>query len=100
MRSEGDYDQTKPLKLTHAIDRWKQIEFTNYELRKLQQDIVINGKLVYKMPSLKEIKEYVKKELNSFWDEYKRLDNPHIYKVDLSDDLYELKTKMLKEVRK
>ncbi|MBR2614294.1 MAG: nicotinate phosphoribosyltransferase [Clostridia bacterium] len=100
LRSEGDYDQTKPLKLTHAIDRWKQIEFTNYELRKLQQDIVINGKLVYKMPSLKEIKEYVKKELNSFWDEYKRLDNPHIYKVDLSDDLYELKTKMLKEVRK
>ncbi|MBR2988376.1 MAG: nicotinate phosphoribosyltransferase, partial [Clostridia bacterium] len=54
-----------------------------------------NGKCVYKNPSLKEISQYRKKALDEFWDEYKRLTNPHIYKVDLSDGLYDLKHRML-----
>ena len=31
----------------------------------------------------------------SFWNEYKRLLNPHIYKVDLSQKLYDLKQSLL-----
>ena len=31
-----------------------------------------------------------------FWDQYKRLLNPHRYKVDLSDELWMLKQNMLK----
>ena len=37
--------------------------------------------------------------MDSFWEEYTRNDNPHIYKVDLSDELYELKTSMIKQIR-
>ena len=51
------------------------------------------------LSKLKDIKEYVKTELDSFWDEYKRLDSPHFYKVDLSDGLYDLKRNMLTEIR-
>ena len=58
-----------------------------------------NGKVVYNFPSLFEIKNYAVKELESFWDEYKRLDRPHVYKVDLSDELYELKRSMLEKIR-
>ena len=54
--------------------------------------------MVCSLPPLKEIREYAQRELDSFWDEYKRLKNPHIYKVDLSDMLYELKQKLLSEV--
>lgn len=99
LREEGEYDTSKPLVLTHPFERWKTITFDNYTLRKLQEDIIINGELVYKKPSLKEIKVYAEKELDSFWDEYKRLDNPHLYKVDLSDALYELKADMLSKIR-
>ncbi len=99
LRSEEDIDSSKPLVLTHPTERWKKTEYTDYTLRKLQVDVIKDGKLVYDLPSLKEIKEYAKQELDSFWDEYKRLDKPHVYKVDLSDELYELKTKMLKEIR-
>ena len=99
LRSEEEIDTSKPLVLTHPTERWKKTEFTDYTLRKLQVDVIKDGKLVYNLPTLKEIKEYAKKELDSFWDEYKRLDKPHVYKVDLSDQLYELKTKMLKEIR-
>lgn len=99
LREEGEYDISKPLVLTHPFERWKTITFENYTLRKLQEDIIINGELVYKKPTLKEIKAYAEKELESFWDEYKRLDNPHLYKVDLSDALYDLKTDMLAKIR-
>ncbi len=99
LRSEQEIDQTKPLVLTHQTDRWKKITFENYEVRKLQVDVIKNGKLVYELPSLKQIKEYTCQELESFWDEYKRLDKPHLYKVDLSDNLYELKSSMLDKIR-
>ena len=99
LRSEEEVDQTKPLVLTHQTERWKSITFTNYKVRYLQEKIFENGKLMYKLPSLKEIKEYAKQELDSFWDEYKRLDSPHVYKVDLSDKLYELKHDLLEKVR-
>lgn len=99
LRDEEPYDTSKPLVLTHPTERWKKITFENYELRPLQVDVIKGGKLVYKLPTLKEIKAYTEQELNSFWDEYKRLDRPHIYKVDLSDSLYELKQQMLDEIR-
>ena len=99
MRSEAEIDTSKPLVLTHPTERWKSITFYNYELKSLQQDIIKNGKQVYKMPDLAEIKAYAKKDLDSFWDEYKRLDKPHVYKVDLSDGLYELKKDMLEKIR-
>ena len=51
------------------------------------------------MPTLKEIKAFAKEEMDSFWDEYKRLDRPHVYKVDLSDELFELKKSMLEVIR-
>ena len=99
LRSEGEVDTSKPLVLTHPTERWKKITFTNYTVRALQIEVIKNGKLVYDLPKLKDIKEYVKTELDSFWDEYKRLDSPHFYKVDLSDGLYDLKRNMLTEIR-
>ena len=99
LRDEKPIDESKPLVLTHPTDRWKKITFENYTLKKLHVDVIKNGKLVYDLPALSKIKAYAEKELDSFWDEYKRLDRPHLYKVDLSDSLYELKTKMLSDIR-
>jgi nicotinate phosphoribosyltransferase len=99
LREEADIDENSPLILTHPTERWKKVTFENYYVRKLHVDVIKDGKLVYNMPSIKEIKAYAKEELNSFWDEYKRLDSPHFFKVDLSDELYELKRSMLVEVR-
>ena len=99
LRNEPPFDVSKPLVLTHPTERWKTIVFNDYELRPLQVDVIKNGELVYKLPKLSEIKAYAVRELASFWDEYKRLDKPHVYKVDLSDELYRLKNEMLDEIR-
>lgn len=92
-------DTSKPLTLYHPLERWKSITFENYQLKEITVKVIENGKLVYKMPRLSEIAEYAKGELATFWEEYKRIDQPHIYKVDLSDGLYELKTSMIKNIR-
>ena len=74
---------------------WKKKLLKNYEVKELQEKIFENGKLIYKSPSLKEIAEYAKKQLETIWEEIKRLNNPQKYYVDLSQKLYDLKTKML-----
>ena len=93
-------DFNAPLTVYHPIERWKKTTFDNYEAREVPVKIIENGKLVYDMPKLSEIKKYAADEMNSFWDEYKRLDRPHVYKVDLSDELYALKTDMLDKIRR
>jgi nicotinate phosphoribosyltransferase len=96
---EEEIDESKPLVLTHPTERWKKTTFDNYTVKKLHKTIIKDGKLVYDLPSIKEIKAYAKQELESFWDEYKRIDRPHLFKVDLSDKLYNLKTSMIEEIK-
>ena len=100
LRDDEVIDTEKPLILTHPTERWKKLKVENYTIRALHVDVIKNGELVYKFPTLKQVKAYAQTELDSFWDEYKRIDQPHIYKVDLSDGLYELKTSMLEKIRK
>ena len=89
----------KPLTLTHETERWKQTTLNDYDVKELLVPIFKNGELVYNIPTLKESAEYCKTSLALFEDENKRITNPHIHKVDLSDGLYELKQKMLKNKR-
>lgn len=92
-------DFTKPLTVYHPTERWKSTTFTDYTVRELPVKVVENGKSIYNFPKLTDIAAYAKKDVDTFWDEYKRLDQPHIFKVDLSDELYALKSDMLKRVR-
>ncbi len=89
----------KPLTITHPVERWKTITFEDFEIKQLLIDIIKDGEVVYKFPKLQDIAKFSKDDLNTFWPEYKRIGNPHIYKVDLSDELYELKQSLIKQVR-
>jgi nicotinate phosphoribosyltransferase len=92
-------DDTRPLKLYHPEQRYKSMVLVNFYARELLQPIFLNGKQVYQSPSLEEICEYARKEIGHFWDEYKRLLNPQVYKVDLSDKLYDLKQSMIASIK-
>jgi len=98
LRSE-EIDFSKPITLFHPIETWKKTTYTDYTVCQLTTKVIENGKLVKPLPTLPEIVENAKKSLSGFWDEYRRLDKPHLYKVDLSDGLYELKKNMLKSIR-
>ena len=92
-------DTSKPLTVFHPVDTWKKTTFEDYTVRELLIPVIEGGELVYDLPKLSDIAEYARGEMDSFWDEYRRIDQPHIYKVDLSEELYELKTKMIREHR-
>lgn len=77
---------------------WKKKHLTNYELVPLQQKIFENGELLYTSPSLSAITTYAKAQLDSLWEEITRLENPHIYYVDLSEKLWKLKKDMLSTI--
>ena len=93
------YDATKPLTIFDPEETWKKTTLTNYTLRELLVPVFVRGKQVYQSPCLQEIRAYAKREIATLWDEYKRLRKPHIYKVDLSQELYDLKEKMIEEQR-
>ena len=76
---------------------WKRKTLNNFEVKELQQKIFENGKLIYQIPTLKEIAQYEKQQLSTIWEEVKRLENPQKYYVDLSQKLYDLKTEMLNQ---
>ena len=81
----------------HPVDRWKTKEVKNFTAKPLYKEIISKGKLVYKCPPLKDICKKTQESLDEFWEEYKRIEKPQVYKVDLSDKLYQLKQKMLTE---
>jgi nicotinate phosphoribosyltransferase len=79
---------------------WKRKKITNFETRKLQERIFEKGELVYELPSIHEIRSYCKSEINTLWDEILRFENPHEYYVDLSKQLWKMKTKLIEEYQK
>lgn len=94
---DENFDNLESLEIFHPDFTWKRKTITNFYTKELGVDIIKNGEVVYKCPSVKEIALYHKECYAQFWNEYKRLLNPHIYKVDLSQNLYNLKQKLLKE---
>ncbi len=90
-------DEDKPYKIFHPQYPWKTRILENFTVRKLQVPIFREGKLVYNPPNLEDIRQYAARELHSLPDEIRRLINPHIYIVDLSKKLWDMKMMMLRE---
>lgn len=98
MREEA-VEEERPLTIFHPLETWKRTTVKNFRAEPLLHTIVKRGKLVYEFPELMEVQAFSKAELSKFWEEYLRLDMPELYKVDLSEKLHALKSKMLDEIR-
>ena len=96
------FDESKSLVLYETNARWKKIKLkaNTYTLRELLVPVFKSGELVYEVPETMEVRAYSKRELDTLWEEYKRLVNPQIMQVVLSDELYALKEKMLENYKK
>ena len=90
-------DDSQDIEIFDPEATWKRKRVYNYTARELQQPIFKDGQLVYRLPSLQEIQDYCKKEVDALWDEVKRFDNPHTYYVDLSQKLWDIKYRLLRE---
>ena len=94
------YDESQPLTIYDPVNTWKSMTLTNYTMKELQVPLFKDGKRAYESPSLMDIQKHCKEDLDTFWDQYKRLLNPQRYKVDLSDSLWMLKNSMIQQLRR
>ena len=93
-------DDTKPIELFDPQHTWKRKTLESFTAEELQVKIYDSGKLIYKLPTIEEIKAHCEAEIEGMWDEVRRFTNPHNYYVDLSQKLWDIKHDMLAAYRK
>ena len=89
-------DDSQDFEIFDPDATWKRKNVYNFTAKELQVPIFKDGQLVYKCPTLDEIRNYCLEQVDALWDEVKRFDNPHIYYVDLSQKLWDIKYGLLK----
>ncbi|WP_239749720.1 nicotinate phosphoribosyltransferase [Mammaliicoccus sp. O-M53] len=105
-KSEGDYitleheepNKEERLKMFHPVHTYKMKYIKNFKAVDLHHDIFTNGKLVYSLPEINDIKQFAFDNLEILWEENKRYLNPEEYPVDLSKACWDNKNKKIFEV--
>ena len=92
---DEEVDDSKDLEIFDPNATWKKKTVYDFHARQLLEPIFLGGKLVYKSPTLPEIKAYCQQQVDTLWDEVKRFDNPHSYYVDLSQKLWDIRHDLL-----
>ncbi|MEF2965119.1 nicotinate phosphoribosyltransferase [Paenibacillus sp. M1] len=85
------------LRLFDPVHPYLKKTVKDYESVSMLQPIFVDGELVYELPDLQGIREHHKAQLNMFWPEYLRKLNPEIYRVNQSQEAWELKQKLIEQ---
>lgn len=94
MGYEGDCSIVDPLDPTR-----QKVLKSDWEHKDLLVPIFRNGKCVYDLPRLTEIRKFTQEELGRFHAGIKRFLYPHEYIVGMEKSLYELKVDLVKNIR-
>ncbi|MBO5199099.1 MAG: nicotinate phosphoribosyltransferase [Lachnospiraceae bacterium] len=94
------YSEENPLLLFDPVSTWKKtyLPAGTYTMREILVPVFLKGECVYTSPSVMEIRDYCTKELNTLWDETRRLVNPQNVYVDLSNELFHMKHQLLDSI--
>ena len=95
--ADEEFSSKDPLLLFDPIETWKKtlLPGGSYSMRELLVPVFRKGDCVYESPSVKEIQNICRRELNTLWEESKRFEYPHQTYVDLSRKLWNLKNNLL-----
>lgn len=93
-------DLSKPYRYVDPIKPWKNRHFENCTIKNLRRIYVRQGKRTEQLPTLQEIRRYVKQQLDQeIWEEEQRFENPHQHYLDMTPAYYELKMDLLSKTR-
>ena len=106
-KAEGDYitmhdedpASEKRIKMFHPVHTFISKFVTNFEAKDLHVKVVENGSVIYVNPTLQQMRNYAKENLELLWDEYKRSLNPEEYPVDLSQKCWDNKMRNIQDVQ-
>lgn len=96
-----EFSDKEELLLFDPIATWKKtlLPAGSYEVREILQPVFQNGQCVYTEPDVMEIRKYCQEEMNTLWDETRRLVNPQEVYVDLSKKLWDMKQELLENYK-
>jgi nicotinate phosphoribosyltransferase len=97
--ADEQYVPNQPLELFDPVHTYKRKVLQQYDIESLLVPIYEGGELVYELPDLRAIRRRVEDNISRFSSEILRPLNPHIYHVDLSQKLWDLKQRLLHEWR-
>jgi len=99
---EEEYSEDESLLLFDPAEPWKKtmLKPGEFTLREIMIPVFVDGECVYESPSVMEMQQVCKRELDTLWEETKRFYNPHKVYVDLSPKLYDIKISLLDEMSK
>ncbi|MBI9104142.1 MAG: nicotinate phosphoribosyltransferase [Spirochaetales bacterium] len=87
-----------PIRFNHPMYRYKSLKLESYHSAEpLLRKRISGGKICEPHPPIKDIRSSVIEQMEYLDPTHKRLINPHIYKVSLSDKLRDLKFGMIDE---
>ena len=91
------FSENEPLLLFDPVEPWKKTKLQpgEYTLKELLIPVFQKGNCVYTSPKVMDIREFCQRELDTLWDETRRLVNPHLVYIDLSKKLYDIKIELL-----
>lgn len=94
------FNENETLTIFDPKEPWKKtvMEAGTYTLRELMVPLFKKGECVYESKEVMAIRDYCASELDTLWNEVRRLVNPHKVYVDLSQKLYDTKLNILKEM--
>lgn len=76
---------------------WKKKQLYHFYAENIRKQIFSRGKCVYTCPDIEEIRNYCREQMETLWDETLRFENPQTYYVDLSQNLWEMKNRLIEE---
>ena len=79
----------------HPSDPGKSMIFNDLKLEALMHKVMENGKRIYPSKKISEIREYSLQRLEELPAEYKRFENPHVYKIGISEGLMEERDRLI-----
>src|SRR5664280_2277943 len=84
----------------HPMYPLKSLSLLKYLKEPLLQKVMVNGSRVNDPETLSEISKYSLSRIEKLPEEYKRFDNPHIYKVGISERLRAERDKLIDNFKK
>nr|WP_321230123.1 nicotinate phosphoribosyltransferase [uncultured Psychroserpens sp.] len=91
------FTEDKVTKIEHSFDATKSLDLNTYKHEPLLEKVMKDGKRVVAPRTVAEISKYSKSRLEQLPYEYKRFQNPHIYKIGLSIQLKQERDKLVQK---
>lgn len=94
LEGEEDFDV-----MFHPFEPHQSLTFKNCTKEPLLHKVMDNGSRVSEKKTLNQIREFAMSRLSELPDEYKRFENPHIYKVGMSRGLKDERDKLIERYK-